>query len=285
MDRPIVSVIITTHTWGRYGAFKDAIRSVENQTYDKIEVILPLDGDPDMVETTEVITDGGAQITHSSDAAGLSRARNRGAEQANGNIYAFLDDDCIASSEWVAELVDAFEDGAIAAGGPALPDWPDERPWYIPTEYDWLVGAGPYEGEEKEIRNTYGCNIAFRADVFDSLGGFDETLGKNGNLNQGEETELCARMIEEFGEGVRFKPDASVRHTVFPEQLRIGHLLARAYHQGVSKRKIGLGDEEGDFLGEILKSMLRNHPLKSFATLTLTASVGFGFAFGGRGPS
>lgn len=285
MNSPTVSVIITTHTWSRYGAFKDAIRSVENQTYEDIEVVLPLDGDPDMVDATEVITDGGARITHSSNAAGLSEARNRGAEQASGDVYAFLDDDCVASPEWVAELVDAFEDGAIAAGGPALPEWPDGRPWYIPTEYDWLVGAGPYEDEEKEIRNTYGCNIAFRADVFDSLGGFDEALGKNGNLNQGEETELCGRMREEFGEGVRYKPDASVRHTVFPEQLGFGHLLARSYHQGVSKRKIGLGDEEGDFLGDVVKSMLRNHPVRSAATLMFTASVGLGFAFGGRNGS
>lgn len=282
-DRLPVSVIITSHAWGRYGLFKDAIRSIENQRYEPVELVLPLDGDPDMVETTELITDGGAEITYDPKISGLAEARNRGAKEASGAIYAFLDDDCVASPQWVAELVSAFEEGAIAAGGPAIPDWPNGRPRRVPEEFDWLVGGGPYYDDEREIRNTYGCNIAFRADVFDELGGFDTAHGKNDNLAQAEETELCTRMASRFGRGVRYKPNATVRHTVFPEQLRVSHLLKRAYHQGVSKRKIGLGDEEGDFIGEIGKSLFRNHPIESAAALSYAASVGSGFLFGERG--
>ena len=280
---PMVSVIIASHTWGRYGLFKEAIRSIERQTYDAIELVLPLDGDPDMVETTKLLTDGGVEITYDPDTTGLSEARNRGAANASGDIYAFLDDDCVAAPHWVAELVDAFEDGAIAAGGPAIPEWPAERPAHIPKEFDWLIGGGPYHDEPVEIRNTYGCNIAFRADVFDELGGFDPAHGKNGNMAQAEETELCIRMREQFGAGLQYRPAATVRHRVFPEQLSVGYLLKRAYHQGVAKRQIGLGDEEGDFLGEVLESLVRNHPLESLAALSYTASVGSGFLIGRRG--
>jgi GT2 family glycosyltransferase len=277
-----VSVIITSHTWGRYGLFKEAIRSIESQTYDDIELVLPLDGDPDMVETTELLTDGGAEITYDPETTGLSEARNRGASNASGEIYAFLDDDCVAAPEWIAELVAAFEDGAIAAGGPAIPEWPSERPPHIPREFDWLIGGGPYYAEESEIRNTYGCNIAFRADVFHKLGGFDPAHGKNGNMAQAEETELCVRMRERFGKGLQYRPNATVRHRVFPEQLELLHLLKRAYHQGVSKRQIGLGDEEGDFLSEVGRSLYRNQPLESIAALSYTASVGAGFLLGRR---
>lgn len=278
-----VSVIIASHTWGRYGLFKDAIQSIQNQTHDDIELVLPLDGDPDMVETTELLTDGGVEITYDPDTSGLADARNRGAENASGEIYAFLDDDCVAAPDWVAKLVDAFADGAIAAGGPAIPEWPSERPIHIPKEFDWLIGGGPYHAEKTEIRNTYGCNIAFRADIFDELGGFDTAHGKNGNMAQAEETELCIRMQEQFGTGVQYRPNATVRHRVFPEQLGVLYLLKRAFHQGVSKRQIGLGDEEGEFLGDVVRSLSRNHPLESLAALSYTASVGSGFLLGRRG--
>lgn len=276
-----VSVIITTHSWGRYGSFRDAIRSVERQDYNEVELVCPVDSDEDMADATQAIADGGLTVDYLPQGSGLAEARNRGAAEASGDVYAFLDDDCIAPSDWVETLVNAFEDGAMAAGGPARPDFPGGRPWYIPEQWDWLVGAGPYHETECEVRNTYGCNIAFRADVFDSLGGFDAAYGKDGDLTQGEETELCARMREKSGAGVRYLPDAAVEHRVFPEQLTTVHLLHRAYYQGMTKRKMGLGDEETGFLADVLRSLATQSPHKSMASLAYTAATGMGYLRGG----
>lgn len=282
-DTPTVSVIVTTHAWDRYGAFRDAIRSVEAQTYADIELVCPIDSDSDMAAATRAIADGGVTVDYHPDGTGLAQARNRGAHEASGDVYAFLDDDCIASPGWVAELVSAYRDGAIAAGGPAYPRWPDGRgrPWYLPREWDWLVGGGPYHETEQTVRNTYGCNISFRADVFDALGGFDEALGKNDSLEQGEETEFCARMAAEFGDGVRYIPEASVEHRVFPAQLEVGYLLERAYAQGQTKRRIGIDDEETSFLTDTLRSLVTQSPAQSAATLGFTAATGLGFVRGG----
>lgn len=275
-----VSVIITTYEWDRFGEFRAAINSLQEQTYSDIEVVCPVDGGDDLEACTRVIADGGATVAESST-AGLADARNRGAEMASGDVYAFIDDDCRASPEWVETLVEAYEGGALAAGGPALPDWPgDGRPWYLPKQFDWLVGSGPYHDDEQTIRNTYGCNISFRADIFDALGGFDESLGKQGGLQQAEETELCQRLREDYDTGVRYCPEAAVWHRVDRDQLRLDYLVERAYMQGVSKRQIGVDDEETGFLGEVLRSIVRLPPHQSAAALMLTAATGLGFLRG-----
>lgn len=280
LERPTVSVIVTTHSWGRYGAFRDALRSLERQTYSEVEIVCPVDADADMATATEAIADGGAPLsaTYHPDGGGLATARNRGAKQATGDVYAFLDDDCVAAERWVERLVVAYEDGALAAGGPAMPVWPDSRPWYLPEQFDWLIGGGPYHETPQEVRNTYGCNISFRADVFDHLGGFDPGFGKDsGNLDQAEETELCRRLQREYGEGVWYCPDAVVDHRVFPEQLSVGHLLRRAFMQGRAKRRLGLDDEETGFLAEVLRGLPRQAPQRSLASLVLTAATGAGY--------
>jgi GT2 family glycosyltransferase len=276
-----ISVIITTHDWSRYGDFRDALRSVEAQSYDDIEIVTPFDADSDMLDATEAVADGGVVSGFDPEADGLAAARNNGAELASGDVYAFLDDDCVASKQWIETLVDAIENGAIAAGGPANPVWPDSRPWYIPQGWDWLVGGGPYHVSPQEVRNTYGCNIAFRADVFDALDGFDERLGKADSLAQGEESELCQRMREEYGQGVQYRPNADVKHRVYPEQLAATHLLERAYAQGQTKRAIGVDDTETGFLQDVLGGLVRQAPHRSLAALAYTTATGGGFL---RGP-
>lgn len=280
-DDPTVSVIITTHAWDRYGAFRDALRSVEAQTYDDIEIVAPVDGDPDLATATTAIADGGIVTAADPNGTGLAAARNRGAELASGDVYAFLDDDAMAHPEWVARLVDAYRDGELAAGGPAHPVWPSgSRPWYLPRRFDWLVGAGPYHDDEREVRNTYGCNLSFRADAFEALGGFDETLGKGAAITQGEESDLCRRLREQFGTGVRYIPEASVKHRVFPEQLTVRHLLRRAYEQGQTKRAIGVDDGETSELAAIVRSALSSAPHRSLAMLAYTTATGAGYIAG-----
>lgn len=281
MSNPRVSVIVTTHSWRRFGAFSDVLNALENQTYDNYEIVCPIDTDEQLAVAADAITDGGTHVQYHSQGAGLAEARNRGARQAHGDIYAFIDDDAVPTTEWLSELVIAYENGAIAAGGPAIPDWPTTRPWWIPESWDWLIGGGPYHDQPTEVRNTYGCNISFQAEVFDDLGGFDESLGKNDSLQQGEETDLARRMHEAYGKRVCYRPGAVVHHQVFPEQLHVPYLIMRAYAQGQTKRRIGVDEEETGFLTEVVREFVSQPPHQSVATLAYTAATGLGFV---RGP-
>jgi len=124
---------------------------------------------------------------------------------------AFIDDDAVADERWIERLIRAHKDEeAIAAGGRMTPLWVAGKPSFLPEEFYWLVGVthrGFAEGPG-EVRNTFGSNISFRADVFEALDGFDTDIGgRKGDRNlQGGETELCARLHAQYGRGVWYEP-------------------------------------------------------------------------------
>ncbi|OFV65824.1 MAG: glycosyltransferase [Candidatus Syntrophoarchaeum butanivorans] len=258
-----------------------------------MEIVAVVDGNRELYER---ITGDGVEVDRiilNRENLGLSASRNRGIKEANGDIIAFFDDDAIADREWVEELVRTYEErGAMAVGGRILPLWVAEKPRFLPEECYWLIGA-TYRGfpeEMTEVRNTFGSNISFKADVIRELGGFKREMGVRGKyLLQGEETELCERMRARFGCGIIYNPDAVVYHKVFAERLKIGFLLRRSFWQGYSKwmmKKMGYSvKEESGFLRYLLlKSTiekLKKAKLMELAFIVIcTSVVGLGYLSG-----
>jgi hypothetical protein len=89
------------------------------------------------------------------------------------------------------------EHDALAVGGKILPKWVSKKPEFLPEEFYWLIGV-TYKGfpeEMTEVRNTFGSNLSFKAEVLKALDGFRSEMGVKGKgLLQGEETEICERM-------------------------------------------------------------------------------------------
>lgn len=303
-DQPLVSVVVSVA--GPTPRLETTIDNLLEQTHTP-EVVVTVDAAPDLAAH---LTDRyGATVTvdHTPGETGLSAARNRGASAADGDIVAFTDADCTPAEDWVAQLVNCYEDhGAIAAGGPAIPSWPDDRPSRVPHELDWLIGA-THRGFEPdgegilEVRNTFGCNISFQSDVFDILGGFDERLGKRpGREIQGEEAELCARLRDHYGQGVHYNPNATVTHDVDDYQLTRRTLLERSYWQGRSKRVLtdllpDAASTEEDYLDTLLHSWIPERLTRTVTDrsirplvettwlLVVTAAVATGYLTGGIG--
>ncbi|QKG91350.1 glycosyltransferase family 2 protein [Halorubrum salinarum] len=299
-----VSVVVCTYTLDMYEHFREAADSVIDQTHDAVELLVVVDGTPEVYD--RVVDDYGdredTMIACNDENVGLLASRNRGAELASGDVVAFIDDDAIADEAWAEQLVRAYEEeDAIAAGGKMTPEWVAGKPSFLPEEFYWLVGVthrGFADGPG-EVRNTFGSNISFRADVFAELGGFDVGIGgRKGDKNlQGGETELCARMREEYGQGVWYDPEAEVAHKVFEYRTKFRWLVDRAFWQGYSKRAMESfvddeGGEEGAFLSYLIMSAtprrvsrLVTAPsvsgLQRLVTLyILTALVGFGYLYG-----
>ena len=299
-EPPVISVVITTYDEERYDDFSECVHSVLAQTYDRFEVVI-------VTETTharERVEDdfaGHERVTHihSRQSLNLAAARNLGADHAEGDVYAFIDDDAVASEQWLDTLADAYiHENVAAAGGLLAPDWPDAEPEILPAEFHWLVGVTHrgFPETAARVRNTFGANISFRADVFDALGQFNAGLGKNHGQNlQAEETELCARIYDTYGEQLYYHPDARVDHKVYQFQLHWRWLLNRAYWQGYSKALMeesvpGSTSTERAFLTELFKQRLPDYAKQAYTerslrplisagvALTLTAAVGAGFA-------
>ncbi|MBA7516233.1 hypothetical protein ES705_08279 [subsurface metagenome] len=194
-----VSIIICTHRSERYEDFVEAINSLLSQSYDNLEIIVVVDGNKELYEKiVKNIKIEDVKITLNEANLGLSESKNRGIKEAKGDIIAFFDDDAVADKSWIKELVRMYEEReAIAAGGKLLPKWVSKKPKFLPEEYYWLIGATHkgFPEEVTEVRNTFGSNLSFKADVLKALGGFRGEMGVRGKgLLQGEETELCERM-------------------------------------------------------------------------------------------
>ena len=263
----LVSVITCSHQINRYQNLVEAIESLVAQSYDDLELIVVVDGDRTLYEQImkdDVPVD---KVLLNETNIGLSRSRNRGLDAASGEVIAFFDDDAVADRNWVRELVRMYDEyDAIAAGGKIVPLWIGKKMDFLPEEYYWLIGVTHkgFPEEITEVRNTFGSNIGFRADILRSLGGFEGELGLDASKRgafQGEEAELCIRMKQRFGKGVMYNPDAIVKHKIVGERVKIRFLLNRAFWQGYSKRVMeklstdSLGEERSFLKNLIVKSV------------------------------
>ena len=298
-----VSVVVCTYAMARYDSFVEAVESVRSQTYDRTEAVLVVDGNEAVYERARrQFGDCEDVVVHCNDEnRGVAASRTTGARLAGGDVVAFLDDDAVADDEWVERLVEAYRThDAVAVGGRIDGEWLVERPWYLPTEFDWLVGV-TYPGfadDGERVRNTFGSNLSMRRAVFLDLGGFNPNFGPSGDTHvQADEPELGMRLYESRGERMVYAADAVVAHKVFASRTDPRWLLRRAHDQGYSKRVLEElpyhdGGAEGDYLRSLvfhrgpgrLAEAVSQRSLRSFAAFLLfwvyTAAVGVGYLRG-----
>lgn len=242
-----VSVIICAYTDERWD---DLVRSVSNAAetlLDEDELIVVVDhNDALLARAQREIGDVGRpalQIIASTDKKGLSGARNSGIACATGDIVAFVDDDAAVHPGWRDALTGHYADAAVAVvGGFAQPVWPNERPRWLPGEYDWIVGCA-YVGLPTTVlpvRNVMGCNMSFRREILGSVGGFNTDLGRVGRHPVGcEETEFCIRISQRWpSKKILFDPDLRVSHYVSADRTKLRYALRRCFGEGISKRQI-----------------------------------------------
>lgn len=112
----------------------------------------------------------------------IGAARNAGASQASGDIFWFLDADCVAEPGHVNTLRELFDDPGLIASGCRV-RYPLDRSW---IERTWhLLHYRASDGERSYINSG---NLVVRTGVFWSIDGFSESLVT------GEDAEIGARL-------------------------------------------------------------------------------------------
>lgn len=164
---------------------------------------------------------------------GLSHARNRSIKEANGQFVAYIDDDAKAHPDWVNSIIHFFETRpeACGAGGPhhafSLAPIP---PWF-PKEY----GSRSLGNKTRKLREGEwigGMNMAFRKQALTEVGGFDTSIGMNGDkISYGEETHLTLKMLER-GMKVYYCAEMQVDHAIRPDKLKLRWLLHSNFANG-----------------------------------------------------
>ncbi|WP_435333075.1 glucosyl-dolichyl phosphate glucuronosyltransferase [Haloarchaeobius sp. TZWWS8] len=297
-----VSVVICTYPTDRYEYFSEAVESVLNQTYGDLEVVLVIDGNEKVHEwAVEEFGDvENIRIHCNEENRGISYSRTKGAELAEGDIVAMIDDDAVAEEDWIETLVETYENtDALAVGGDVRPDWQVEKPDFFPDEFYWLVGCVEpgFAEDGEEVRNTYGSNISYRRDVFLNVGGYDPNTGRKGEKHlQAHEAPAGIRMLEEYGRGMVFVEDAVVHHKLFDYRGDYRWLVSRSFWQGYSKRVMDLlypnaPDDKSAYLNRLLTHFVPKRlvelvrspsmpKVKQLVTIfVFTAVVGLGYLY------
>jgi GT2 family glycosyltransferase len=136
---------------------------------------------------------------------GPSAARNAGAYAARGRYVAFTDDDCEPGPSWLAALERVLEaDPGCAAGGMTRNGAPED----CAAEASQIVVDAVHDQFNRDPaapRFFASYNVAFPAEEFRAIGGFDECF------RYAEDRELCERWIA-TGHSFVHAPEALVLH-------------------------------------------------------------------------
>ncbi len=199
-ERPLVSVVICA--FNAEETLADCLEGASRLDYPRVEIIVVDDGSSD--RTSEIASRFPVTLVRTPN-EGLSRARNRGISESRGDLIAFTDADARPDPEWLRYLVAAFEEtGYAGIGGPNLAP-PGDGPV---ADSVACAPGGPIHVllSDDEAEHIPGCNMAFRREALESIGGFDPRFRV-----AGDDVDLCWR-IREAGLTLGYCPAAVVWH-------------------------------------------------------------------------
>ncbi len=229
-NAPRVSVVVCTYNGA--STLRECLLALEQQTYPDFEIIVVDDGSTD--QTSQILKDFPDIKKITQENHGLSVARNRGIEAAQGDVVAFTDSDCMPDADWLYYLIQALEaEGTAAVGGPNI----------SPPAHQWIqaaVAAAPGSPShvlfnDRRAEHVPGCNMAFRKQALLEIGGFNPVYRK-----AGDDVDVCWKILD-LGYEIAFSPSAVVWHhrrfnvkTYFSQQRGYGEAeaLLRFQHMG-----------------------------------------------------
>lgn len=181
MIPPLVSVIIPA--FNREATIARCIDSVLTQTHEPIEVIIVDDGSTD--QTVKVVQTYGERVTLICQPnGGPSSARNTGAARAKGEIISFLDSDDTWKPDKLARQVMLMVKGGkrvpccICNADIISPDGSSKTSFDI-SQVDSELDEGYWINPALVIATRFllfNQVVSVRRDVFDSIGGFNESM-------------------------------------------------------------------------------------------------------------
>jgi hypothetical protein len=238
-DAVHVTVVVCAYADRRWTLTCAAVKSALRQAPPPAEVLLVIDHNPPLAARARQDMPG-ITVLESDGPPGLSGARNVGLRAATQPITVFLDDDAEACPGWLESLTEPYQDAdVVATGGHVRPRWPQRRPAWFPSTFDWVVGCS-YLGlpdHTAPIRNPIGANMSMRTSPAITVGGFDTSVGRvRGKPSGCEETELAIRLTASRpGTSILYVPGAVVDHEVAPERIRLRYFIRRCWNEGRSK--------------------------------------------------
>ena len=176
----MVSVVIPVHNGGKF--IVETIRSVLNQNYPAIEIIVINDGSSDNTsELVESLMSGFPEIKMiHQEKSGVSIARNNGLTVSKGEFIAFLDADDVWLPDFLRSRVSFLNAHEVAFAVTAGYEIINEK-----SERTGIKKVGNYKVSLSDILQwkanyiTIPSGILFRKEYIKKSGGFNESLSNN----------------------------------------------------------------------------------------------------------
>ncbi len=207
---PSFSIIIITYNRAHY--LESCLRRLELLDYSNFEVVV-VNG-PSTDETERVLQLFPRVRICVTEEGNVSKSRNVGLHVAEGELVAFIDDDALASRDWLKELSASFDHPAVGGVGGLVYG-------LNPRRVDFSYGIVDIYGRVDPVRsqagdynhpNGYrfnsvmGTNCGFRRLALSQIGLFDEEFDY-----YHDEADICRRLIG-AGWKITFSPGARVVH-------------------------------------------------------------------------
>jgi glycosyltransferase involved in cell wall biosynthesis len=152
------------------------------------------------------------------------RARNLGAQQAQGSIIIFLDDDCAVPSDWIARNINALRQEQVGAVGARIRG--KSRAFFARcTDF---ASFGDYQAGYPRNIPLAAASLGIWRTLYQQAGGFNETMMPG----EEEDTDLCHR-LQRLGYQTVYRPEIAIIHDHRRDTL--GKLLRHTYHQGLRR--------------------------------------------------
>ena len=200
--RPLVSVVIASYNAGPF--LERSLQSLRASTVLPLEVIVVDDCSTD--NSAARAREMGATVLRTAVNGGPARARNLGAQSAQGDILLFIDSDVCVHPDTVSLVQDALEaDASLDAVIGAYDDTPDSREFF--SQYRNLMHCFVHRTGSREAFTFWsGCG-AIRRGVFLESRGFDERYTRPSI----EDIEFGSRLVA-AGRRILLRPDIEVKH-------------------------------------------------------------------------
>lgn len=214
---PAFTIIVCTRD--RAALLDRCLQSLKTLDYPHYEVLV-IDNASSDDQASHIAARHGVRYIHTPE-AGLSKARNLGMQQSEAQIFAFIDDDAVAPTDWLKMFAEEFVNPAVdIVTGIALPLFEGEPvgPVCDSTDHERLVVHNRTMAwfTLTNFGAAGNSNMALRRSCLEVWMGFHEKLGRGQYLDALEEHYAFFQLVK-AGKTLVFTPKVRYFHRIESE--------------------------------------------------------------------
>lgn len=235
-----ISIIIPTRNRAKY--LRDTLQSLVLSNVHDAELLIIDNGSTDLTKdvASDFIKKSNFECHYIYEQTpGLHIGRNLGAQLAQGEILAYLDDDVFVEPSWFTAIHDTFQSYPHIAllGGPCIPYWENTPPKWIYNLKASVPGGGWVLNQLSLVNLCYskisrchpfyifGCNFIIRKDILFSAGGFHPDGMPDSLLcYRGDGETYISKFIDDNNLSSFYHPDCKIFHRVPSSRLTADYI-------------------------------------------------------------